>query len=114
MLSVSASDLRGISEAYAVVTGPAGATTHVVLNPMSADRFQGVFNASANTGVSPAQYSVLFVALDDIGQPGTVDGGVFEVAVIPVPTGQLKIDPSLTFGSVKIGGRASKTIKLRN
>ena len=114
MLSVSAWDLRGISEAYAVVTGPAGATSHVVLDPISADRFQGVFNAPPNAGVSPAQYSVLFYALDDIGQQGTADGGVFKVAVSRVPTGELKIDSSVTFGSVKIGSRASKTIKLRN
>jgi hypothetical protein len=114
MLAVSAWDLRGISEAYAVVTGPAGATSHVVLDPISADRFQGVFNAPANAGVSPAQYSVLFIALDDIGQQGAVDGGVFKVAVTPVPTGQLKIDSTISFGTVKIGSRASKTIKLRN
>jgi hypothetical protein len=114
MLSVSAWDLRGISEAYAVVTAPGGVTTHVVLDPISADRFQGVFNAPANAGVSPAQYSVLFRALDDIGQETTLDGGVFTVAVTPVPTGQLKIDASVNFGSVKIGSKGSKTIKLRN
>jgi hypothetical protein len=112
-LAVSASDTRGISEAYAVVNGPGGATTHVVLQPISADRFTGVFNAPANPGTSAMQYSVVMTALDDIGQAGTADGGLITVA--GRPTGRLEIKPgTLDFGATQVGKRNQRSVVLRN
>ena len=90
-LAVSAWDLRGISEAYASIAGPAGASYNVPLEPISADRFTGVFNAPANTGIFPAYYEIEFSAIDDIGQQTIVSGE--RVTVAARPTGQLKITP---------------------
>jgi hypothetical protein len=109
-LAVSATDLFGILEVYAVVTGPTGATT-VVLDPVGADRYAGVFNAPANPGAFPVQYSVAMTALDRRFQPTIVNSGLITVA----QAGPLKAAPnSLTFGTVTVGSRASKSIVLRN
>jgi len=114
-LAVSAWDLRGISEAYAVVTGPDGTATHVVLDPVSADRFEGIFDAPANPGTSAVQYSVVMVAADDIGQQGMVDGGLITVDASTARISRLQVAPNhLSFGKVKIGNRASRKIVLHN
>ena len=112
-LAVSAWDLRGISEAYASITGPAGASYNVPLEAIGADRFTGVFNAPANTGIFPAYYEIEFAASDDIGQQTIVSGE--RVTVAARPTGQLKIKPgSLDFGKVKRGRTARRTIVVKN
>ncbi len=96
-----------------MVTRPGGATTHVPLEPISGDRFEGVFNAPANPGTSTQQYSVEMSALDDIGQQSTVSGGVFAVA--GQPTGRLEIKTTtLDFGTTQVGKRKQQTVMLRN
>lgn len=79
-LRVSAWDLRGISYAYARVTGPDGGLTDVELIPISSSVFEAVFDAPANTTSAAQAYSVEMTALDDIGQGASVDGGRFTVA----------------------------------
>jgi hypothetical protein len=97
-LAVSAWDLRGISEAYASIAGPDGASSTVPLEAIGADRFTGVFHAPANTSIFPAYYEIEFAALDDIGQQTTISGE--RVTVAARPTGRLKIKP----GDVTSGG----------
>jgi hypothetical protein len=53
-------------------------------------------------------------AQDKRSQPSTVDGGLITVAPA-APTNELKVAPgSVSFGSVKVGNRASKSFVLRN
>jgi hypothetical protein len=111
-LEVSATDLYGIQQAYAGVTGPGGATTYVVLDAVGGDRFRGVFAAPANAGAAPVQYAVAMTALDRRSQPTTIDAGLFTVAG---PAGPLKLSQtSLAFGGVKVGHRARRSFVLRN
>lgn len=112
-LGVSASDLLGISEVYADVTAAGGATTRVPLEPVSADRFEGVFDAPAATGTATAQYSVQLVALDSIGQAGSVDAGVISVA--GKPSGRLEIKtPAIDFATTRVGTRELRSVMVRN
>lgn len=111
-LAVSATDLFGISQTYATVTGPRGATTVVMLNPAGNDRFTGIFNAPVNPGLLPVLYSVEMTALDNRSQPTTVDAGFITVFGT---TGQLRVaQNSLSFENVKVGSRASKNFVLHN
>jgi hypothetical protein len=113
-LEVSATDLFGIEQAYATITGPGGTKTYVVLDPIGGDRFKGVFNAPAHPETSPLQYHVEMTALDRRFQPTTVDGGLITEAAAP-PTGQLKVAPtSVSFGSATVGSGARRSIVLRN
>jgi hypothetical protein len=112
-LSVSASDLGGISEAHASITGPAGESHDVTLEPTGGDRFTGVFNAPANTGIFPAYYEIEFSATDDIGQQTIVSADRLTVAARP--TGRLDIRPaSRDFGKVRRGRTVRRTIVVRN
>lgn len=112
-LAVSAFDLRGISDAYATVTGPGGVQTRVQLEGVSSDRFEGTFNAPPNTGTGAIEYSVEMSALDDIGQQTTVSGGVFTVA--GRPSGRLEIKPaSYDFGTAQVGKRKQHSFVIRN
>src|SRR4051812_33678750 len=113
-LAVSASDQRGITDAYALVsTGPGDIPEHVPLEAVSADRFQGTFAALANTSNSAVTYFVNFVALDDIGQEGSAEGSMFTVA--GQPTGSLEVRPGdRDFGKVRLGRSAQRSIVLRN
>ena len=77
-IAVTAYDLRGISEAYATISPAAGATSYVPLDPISSSRFQGVLNVPANTGTAAVQYAIEITALDDIGQPASVDAGLVD------------------------------------
>lgn len=112
-LAVSAWDLRGISEAHASITGPAGEVYSVALEAVSADRFTGVFNAPANTSIFPAYYEIEFSAMDDIGQQTIVSGD--RVTVAARPAGQLLIKPGARdFGEVKRGRTAQRAIVVKN
>jgi hypothetical protein len=112
-LAVSAWDLRGISEAHATITGPANESRTVSLEPVGGDRFTGVFEAPANTGIFPAYYEIEFAALDDIGQETIVSGE--RVTVAARPTGVLEITPGdRDFGTVKQGRAARRLIVIRN
>ena len=56
-IEADAYDLRGISEAYAVVTLAGGGSTTVPMEGISSSRFRGVFNAPANAGSAAQQSS---------------------------------------------------------
>jgi hypothetical protein len=112
-LAVRASDLHGISEAHATVTGPGEERRDIPLEPTEADRFTGVFDAPPNTGIFPAYYEVAFAAMDDIGQQTIVSGE--RVTVAPRPTGDLQIKPGdRDFGHVKTGRTARRTVVVKS
>ena len=113
-IQASASDDRAISEVYAVVTSPGGVSTVVAMEGISSSRFQGVFNAPANTSADAAQYSVEVTALDDIGQFDTESAGLITVAAAN-PVGLLKVRPdSRFFGQVRIGEGKRMAVTLKN
>ena len=115
-IAVTAYDLRGISEAYATISPAAGATSYVPLDPISSSRFQGVLNVPANTGTAAVQYAIEITALDDIGQPASVDAGLVTVAApSPVAQARLRLSPAnLSFGAVQVGRQARRWFVLRN
>jgi hypothetical protein len=114
-ISAAASDNRGISEVYANIVGPDGSSASVPLEPNESSRYGGTFNVPANAGATPQQYAIEVVALDDIGQPGTVDAGVVTVAAPVLAAGRLSITPrSLRFGQVRVGWSAWRWVVLRN
>ncbi|HEY6779471.1 MAG TPA: hypothetical protein VI111_00870 [Thermoleophilaceae bacterium] len=79
-IRANASDNRGVSEVYATITLPDGGSATVPLEPISSSQFEGVYSAPANTGTTAKQYAIEITALDDIGQPGSVDAGFVSVA----------------------------------
>lgn len=112
-LAVTASDPTGIREVFALVTGPAGGM-NVALQPLGDDRYQGVFDAPANAGTAPVEYTVKLIAVDPLGQMSDVDAGAFRVASIR-PTGRLEITRgALAFGPTKVGKRKQHSLVLRN
>lgn len=115
-IQVSASDNRSVSEVYATVTLAGGVSTQVQLEPISSSRFEGVFTAPPNVGTTAAQYGIEITALDDIGQPGSLDAGSVTVDPSPAPaSGELKVGPaSRSFGRVRVGRRAWRLVRVRN
>jgi hypothetical protein len=116
VIQATASDNRSVSYVYATVALPGGGSTEVPLEAISSSRFEGVFTAPPNAGTTTLQYGIQITALDDIGQPGSVDAGVFSVAPLPAPAaGQLVVSPgSRSFGRVWVGGRAWRLLRVRN
>jgi hypothetical protein len=115
-IQVSASDNRSVSEVYATVALEGGGSTQVQLEPISSSRFEGVFMAPPNTATATARYGIEITALDDIGQPGSLDAGSVIVDPSPAPaTGELKVGPaSRSFGRVRVGRRAWRLVRVRN
>jgi hypothetical protein len=115
-IRATATDNRSVSEVYATITLPGGGTTEVPLEPISSSGFEGVFTAPPNPGATTAQYGIEIIALDDIGQPGSVDAGQVSVAARPPKaTGWLAVQPaSRHFGSVRVGRSSSRSILVRN
>jgi hypothetical protein len=113
-LAVSAWDLRGISSAEAVVTGPIGPTP-VPLEGISADRFAGTFMAPSNTTTNALTYTVVMTVYDDIGQWMSIDGASFTVAGTPAPARDaVTISPDQrSFGKVVVGQTGRATVVLR-
>ncbi len=79
-IAASATDDRSVSEVYAVVTAPDGATSQVPMDPVSGSRFEGVLTVPANTQFATSTYEVEVTALDDIGQQGSEPAGSVTVA----------------------------------
>jgi hypothetical protein len=80
-IKTSASDNRGISYAYALVTPNSGGPgTEVPLEPVSSNQFEGVFDVPVNHDALGKGYSVKVFAQDDIGQEASADAGSFFVA----------------------------------
>jgi hypothetical protein len=84
-IGVTATDNRGVAEALAVVALPGGETATVALEPISSSRFEGTFAVPPNRTRTPQQYAIEMRAYDDIGQPGTADGGTVTVAASRCP-----------------------------
>ncbi len=85
-IKAEATDTRGISEALATVTQiGSGETFQVQMEPTDFVHFEGVFDAPANGGPDPVQYSIEVTALDDIGQPASANAGRISVAAPPSP-----------------------------
>ncbi len=116
-ISAAASDNRGISEVYANVVLPDGSSASVPLEGNASSRYEGTYRVPANTGTTAQQYAIEVVALDDIGQQGTVDAGVVTVAAPAPPpaAGRLTLTPrSLWLGQVRVGWSALRWAVLRN
>ena len=115
-IAVSASDLRGITASAAAITASDGTASFVDLQPISADRFEGTFEAPANPSTEPVTYTVTASAQDDIGQETRIDAGTFVVAGQPAaPASRLTVSSRLVlFRQVPAGVTARRAVVLRN
>ena len=117
-IAAEAGDNRGLSAVYATVTPVSGgAETVVGLNGVSSNRFEGTFNAPANSGPLAAEYIVEVVVEDDIGQQGRATAGTIAVEPPPPPpsAGVLEVSPfERSFGQVAIGREATRQVTVRN
>ncbi len=80
-----ATDTRSVSEVYATITPVGGSSFQVQMEPTDFVHFEGIFDAPSNSGPDSAQYTVEVTALDDIGQPASVNAGRISVAAPPSP-----------------------------
>jgi hypothetical protein len=112
-ISANASDNRGLGNVFAIVTYPDETQHEVSLEGISSSRFQGRFIAPANEGAEFERYSVIVYAEDDIGQRSYESAGSFKVAP---KTGKLNAwtNAGSHFGQIPIGGRAVRTVVVRN
>jgi hypothetical protein len=112
-ISADATDNRSVADAYAIVTLPDEPPQEVPLEPVSSQHFEDTFQAPANLGTTPEEYSVVVYAEDDIGQTGSESAGSFTVSP---PTGELVVRRATTrsFGRVQIGHTASRRVVVRN
>lgn len=115
-ISADAGDNRGLAGLFATVALPGGGSVEVPMNPTSSSHFEGTYEVPANSGPLAAEYVVEVVAQDDIGQEGRGSAGTITVAPPPPPSsGRLEISPGdRSFGSVKVGKQAERTIFVRN
>lgn len=116
-ISADAGDNRGLAGLFATVALPGGGSVEVPMNPTSSSHFEGTYEVPANSGPLAAEYLVEVVAQDDIGQEGRGLAGTITVAAPPPPpsSGRLEVWPGdRSFGSVKLGKRAERTVFVRN
>ncbi|MBJ7328713.1 MAG: choice-of-anchor D domain-containing protein [Solirubrobacteraceae bacterium] len=114
-LRVSATDLRGITEAWATVTRPGGSTARVDLEPIDGTRFEGTYNAPENTGSTAAEYAIEMTASDDIGQTSSVDGGKVTVAAVAAQPGRIQVSPDWrVFGPIRAGRTTTQSVTVRH
>ena len=116
-ISADATDNRSVANAFASVTLPDKSQQEVPLEPVSSQHFEGTFQAPANLGAAPEEYSVVVYAEDDIGQTGSESAGGFTVAApAPPPSGELVVRRPTTrsFGRVKIGHASTRRVVIRN
>ncbi len=116
-ISADAGDNRALAGLFATVALPGGGSVEVPMNPTSSSHFEGTYEVPANAGPLAAEYPVEVVAQDDIGQQGRGLAGTITVAAPPPPpsSGQLEIWPGdRSFGSVKLGKSAQRTVFVRN
>ena len=103
-IGASATDDRAVSEVYAVVTAPGGASSHVPMDPVSGSGYEGVFTVPANLQFAPSAYQVEVIALDDIGQQGSESAGTVTVAARvdqpPQVTGAAVVPATLAGGGL--------------
>ena len=111
-IGADASDNRSVSAVFAIVTLPDETQKEVQLEPVSSSHFESNFEAPANPGATPKEYSVVVYAEDDIGQNGSESAGSF---IVSPPSGQLKVrPPERFFGPVAIGNTATRLVVVRN
>src|SRR6185312_1090288 len=112
-IEADASDNRSVSSVFAIVASPGGTETEVQLEAVSSSHFEGSFEAPANLGEAPQQYTVIAYAEDDIGQRGSESAGSFVVAP---PGGQLELRPQgeRSFGNVAIGRSTTRQVVVHN
>ncbi|HEY4778125.1 MAG TPA: hypothetical protein VIH47_00845 [Solirubrobacterales bacterium] len=116
-IGVTATDLRGVANAYAIVTYPNNSEKEVWLEPVSATRFEGSLKLPGNPGGAPRVYSVSVFAEDDIGQRTGGYAGTITVEPngTPSPGFLLSLLPKYwRFGSVKIGAEGLHEVVLQN
>jgi hypothetical protein len=117
-IAADATDNRSVASVFAIVTLPDESQQEVPLEPVSSQHFEGTFPAPANLGPTPAEYSVVVHAEDDIGQTGSEGAGGFTVAapIAPPPSGELVVRPPTTrsFGHVRIGHASTRRVVVRN
>jgi hypothetical protein len=115
-IGVTASDTRGIANAYAIVTYPNGGEKEVWLEPISFSRFESPLKVPANPSATPLSYAVSVFAEDDIGQTTGAYAGTVTVEPKGVPNpGWLTLEPSYRrFGPVKIGEKGWRGVVLEN
>lgn len=117
-ISAEAGDNRGLAGVYATVTPVSGgSSTEVGLNAVSSSRFEGTYEAPANSAQTAAEYLVEVVVEDDIGQQSRAGAGTITVEAAPPPpsNGLLEVWPAeRSFGSVALGKRAERVVFVRN
>lgn len=112
---VSAADNRSISEVFAWASPATGTPTQILMEPMSFNRFEGVFSVPANLGPSAVIYGVTITAVDDAGQSTTIPAESFTVAAPLAPAGPLVLRPkTISFGKIRLGGGRRRSIVVRN
>ena len=114
-IKTSASDLRGIFYAYALVTPSGGGTgTEVPLEPISASQFEGVFQAPANPTGFGRSYGVEIRAQDDIGQETTANAGTFLQSGAKPGRLNAWVSNGSYFGILNVGTHAIRPVVVRN
>jgi len=116
-ISADAGDDSGLAGLSATVALPGGGSVEVPMNATSSSHFEGTYEVPANSGPLAAEYLVEVVAQDDIGQEGRGLAGTITVAAPPPPpsSGRLEVGPEdRSFGSVKLGKTAQRTVFVRN
>jgi hypothetical protein len=111
-IGVDAGDNRGLGNVFAIVTLPDETQKEVPLEGVSSSHFEGSFDAPANLGETPQEYTVVAYAEDDIGQTSSESAGSF---IVSPPAGQLTVRPTKRFfGPVAIGDTATRLVVVRN
>ncbi|MBJ7331047.1 MAG: choice-of-anchor D domain-containing protein [Solirubrobacteraceae bacterium] len=116
-LAVSAWDLGGISEAYAMIDQVGGDDDFRVDLSQTAETRWGVGVSFYKTPSTTARrYAVTFYAHDDIGQISSISGGEFVVAAAaPATPAKLQVSPALqSFGTVRVGQEVVRNVTIRN
>ncbi|HEY2053143.1 MAG TPA: hypothetical protein VGH14_04305 [Solirubrobacterales bacterium] len=115
-IEMTATDLRGIANAYAIVTLPNSREREIQLEPISSSLFIGSLVLPGNPGASPRSYAVAVFAQDDIGQTTGVSAGSVTVEPKGTPNpGFITLGPGfLRFGQVTLGGHAEGTATMTN
>jgi hypothetical protein len=103
-ITMRAFDLRGIANAYAIVSLPNGREREVQLEAISSDIFTAPLTVPGNPESTPRGYGVSVFAEDDIGQTTGVYAGNVEVEPKGTPNpGFLTLEPGyLKFGPVTL------------
>ena len=85
------------------------------MEPISFNRFEGVFSAPANLGTTAQTYTVTMTVVDDAGQSTTIPAESFTVAAPLAPPGPLVLQPKkIDFGQIRLGRGHRRSVTVRN